>query len=193
MLIVFIGPPGSGKGTQSIRLAKRLGIPQLSTGEVLREVKAGTSPLAQQIASAIDRGELVSDELIMELVSVRLEQPEYRNGCIFDGVPRTVSQAIALDELLETKQTGLDHVISLVVPESELVSRLMGRARVQHRDDDVPEAISQRLSIFNDRTAKLLEYYEARSVVRFVDGVGSTDVVFDRILTGIRSNSPTRR
>lgn len=193
MLIVFIGPPGSGKGTQSVRLAKRLGIPQLSTGEVLREVKTGTSPLAQQIASAIDRGELVSDELIMELVAVRLEQSEYRNGCIFDGVPRTVSQAIALDELLETKQTGLDHVISLVVPESELVSRLMGRASVQHRDDDVPEAISQRLSIFNDRTAKLLEYYQSRSVVRFVDGVGSTDVVFDRILTGIRSNSPTRR
>ena len=178
MRLIFIGPPGAGKGTQSQRLIRHLGIPHLSTGEMLRNAcrqKTAEGLIADEYMQS---GRLVPDPVILRLVARRLEEPDCQPGCLLDGFPRTLGQAKALDEFLEQRGTPLDAALELKVDEEELVRRLADRARV----DDSPEIIRLRLNDFFTETAPLCNYYRRRGLLFSIDGLGTQDEVFRRIV-----------
>jgi adenylate kinase len=177
MRIVFIGAPGAGKGTQAQRLAERLNVPHLSTGEILREAVARKSNVGQIASEFLDRGDLVPDSVVVRLVGERLDEPDCARGCLFDGFPRTLAQAEALDELLASMQAPLDIALELAVRRELLVRRLLARGR----SDDVESTIRQRLAAFELQTLPLLEYYKNRGLLRTVDGEGDVDEVFARV------------
>jgi adenylate kinase len=182
MRIIFLGPPGVGKGTQSKRLVEYLGIPHLSTGDMLRQAfqeKSEIGILSQQYMSS---GKLVPDPIILEIMGRRLDQPDCRNGCLLDGFPRTLGQARALDEFLAHRGIPLSGVLELKVDQDELVDRLAGRGR----DDDRPEIIRQRLEHYSRQTAPLVDYYQRQGLLHTIDGVGTPDEVFSRIKEVLR-------
>lgn len=181
MLIVFIGPPGAGKGTQSKRLLEYLGIPHLSTGELLRAAKSQQTPLGVLAAQFVDRGQLAPDPLVLSLVGECLDQPEFAKGCLFDGFPRTLQQARSLDVTLENRKTPLDIVIELKADETELISRMLRRAAAERRADDNPQTITQRMEVYKRQTFPLLDYYSKQGLLVSIDAMGSADEVFDRI------------
>ena len=179
MNVVFLGPPGSGKGTQAARLTERLGIAHISTGDMLRgAIKAGT-PMGKQVEAILARGELVSDDVIAALVEERVQADDCSNGFLLDGFPRTLPQAELLDGALGRLSLTLDAVILIEVPEDELMRRLTSRG--EGRDDDKPEVIAHRLEVYRDLTAPLAGLYDERGSLRRVDGVGTMDEVADRI------------
>jgi len=180
MRIVFIGPPGSGKGTQCSRLSDRLSIPHLSTGDLLRETKDDTS-LGMIVASYINAGRLAPDYLVMPIVTKRLAEPDCASGCLFDGFPRTVSQAQKLDQYLADCSQKLDLVIDLQVDQDELIKRIMKRAETENRADDTSETVAERLQVFEKQTSPVLDYYSNHGIVRQVDGMNSPDEVFEQI------------
>lgn len=174
MRIVFIGPPGSGKGTQAQRLKDYLGVPHLSTGEMLRDAcRAATVP-GRQALQYMESGKLVPDEVVISIVRERIAQPDCESGCLFDGFPRTLSQAEALDELLTQFGTPLDLVLELHVDEPQVLERLAGRGR----EDDNERTIRERLRQYELLTEPLLDYYRGRGILRTVDGNGPADEVF---------------
>jgi adenylate kinase len=193
MIIVLIGPPGSGKGTQCKRLVKHFGIPHVSTGEMLREARKQKSPRAHEISEHIDSGRLVSDDLILQLVEDRLSQPDCQRGCLLDGVPRTLAQAKTLDELFRRRGWVLDHVLALEVPADELAARLLARAKVEGRSDDTPETMARRMKIYDDETAPLLEYYRDQGMLRAVAAIGSQEDVFRKILRAVSGQMQAAR
>jgi adenylate kinase len=171
--LVLAGPPGAGKGTQAAMLAARLGIPQISTGDMLRAAIASGSDLGKRVQGIMARGELVSDAIVLELVKERLSQADCKSGFILDGFPRTREQARALDAMLEQMSRARVSLVSLEVPEDELVRRIL--ARGEGRQDDNPETVRTRLQVYRDETAPILDHY-ADSLVR-VHGVGSVDEI----------------
>lgn len=181
MRIVFIGPPGVGKGTQCKRLTEYLAIPHLSTGEMLREVKSQNSALARWVSSYIDRGKLAPDHLVMRIVAQRLAKPDCESGCLFDGFPRTLVQAQLLDEHFAKTSRRLDLVLDLQAEEEELICRMLKRAELEHRADDTQETIRARLHVFHTQTAPLLEYYQRRGLLCSIDGMQTADQVFEHI------------
>ena len=181
MYIVFIGPPGSGKGTQSKRLLSYLGIPHLSTGELLREAKTLDNSLGRLAAQYMDEGRLVPDPLVLELVLERLGRPENANGCLFDGFPRTLQQARSLDSALAARGTPLDLALELRVDENELIGRMLKRAAAEKRPDDNPQTIAQRMDVYRKQTEPLLAYYRKQGLLASIEGTGSPDEVFERI------------
>ncbi|TWU27113.1 adenylate kinase [Novipirellula galeiformis] len=191
MRIVFIGPPGAGKGTQCKRLTQLLDIPHLSTGEMLRATRK-ESALGRIVSGYIDGGRLAPDYLVMRIVTKRLVEGDCRGGCLFDGFPRTLDQAQMLDEHLATKNDGLDLVLDLSVGQEELVSRLLNRAKIENRPDDNAETISARLRVFFNQTAPLLNYYESHGIVRHIDGSRSPDEVFAQIRSCVQSAKPKK-
>ena len=193
MLIVFIGPPGAGKGTQSKLLTDHFGIPHLSTGAMLRAAIQEDSPLGRQVAPIMAVGKLVSDDLIFGVVERRLEEADCANGCLFDGFPRTIAQAELLERLFSDTNRRLDAVLELRVPTEELTRRLTHRAQedADPRDDDKPEAIPERLATYQSETAPLLEFYQRRNLLCTVDGIGSPEEVFNRILNGLKAVKPS--
>ena len=185
MLIIFIGPPGSGKGTQAERLCQRLGIQHLSTGDMLRATIAAETDLGVQAAGCLQRGELVPDQLVVDMVDETLAQSPYAEGCLLDGFPRSLSQAEALDGLLESRQIGISQVLELEVDQPELIERLLARKR----PDDTLETIKNRLQVFQNQTSPLLDYYRQRGLLASVNGNGTVDQVEDRVQSALASQS----
>jgi adenylate kinase len=183
MRIVFLGPPGAGKGTQAGRIVERYGIPQLSTGDMLRSAVAGGTPVGLEAKDVMARGELVSDDIVVRIVADRIEERDAREGFILDGFPRTVAQAEALDRMLDGKGLRLDSVVELKVDEQALVKRMATRvaetlARGEAvRKDDNPEAFKVRLENYRQQTAPVSGYYARKGVLKTVDGMKSIDEV----------------
>lgn len=189
MRIVFIGPPGAGKGTQCKRLVELLGIPQLSTGEMLREVKRQDTALARWVARHLDAGELAPDHLVMRIVAQRLSQPDCEAGCLFDGFPRTIVQAQLLDEHFSRNTRQLDLVLDLHVAQDELVKRLLKRSELEDRGDDDYETIKARIRVFETQTAPLLDYYRKRGLLVTIDGMQSPEAVSEQIRKTVVAHS----
>ena len=177
MNLVLFGPPGAGKGTQSKILTEKRGLPQLSTGDMLRAAIAAGSELGKRVAGIMERGDLVSDEIVIDLIEERLPEAEAAGGAIFDGFPRTIAQAQALDLMLEHRNSRIDLVIRLKVDDEALMQRIAGRYAESGRPDDNPESFKVRLDAYNTQTAPLLPYYENQGKVVEVDGMGSMDAV----------------
>lgn len=181
MNIILFGPPGAGKGTQSKRLVETRGWVQLSTGDMLRDARKAGTELGNRVAGIMDRGELVSDEIVIALIGERLPEAEAAGGAIFDGFPRTVPQAEALDKLLAGRGHSIAKVVRLVVDQDELVARVEKRAAEEGRADDTVEAFKVRLTAYNNQTAPLIPFYTAQNKLVDVDGMGSMDEVSARI------------
>lgn len=179
MRVLLLGPPGAGKGTQAVKLAEKLGIPQISTGELFRRnIEEGTK-LGVEAKRYLDAGDLVPSDLTNELVDDRLNNPDAANGFILDGYPRSVEQAKALHEMFERRGTDIDAVLEFRVSEEVLLERLKGRGRA----DDTDDVILNRMKVYRDETAPLLEYY--RDQLKTVDAVGTMDEVFARALRAL--------
>jgi adenylate kinase len=188
MNLILFGPPGAGKGTQAKRLVEQRQMVQLSTGDMLRAAIASGSKLGQRVAGIMKRGELVSDEIVIELIESRLPETEAAGGAIFDGFPRTLAQAQALDLMLKGRGRKIDLVVRLKVDDEELLKRISGRFAESGRPDDNPESFKVRLSAYNDQTAPLLPYYQQQGKLVEVDGMGSVEAVareIDQALGGV--------
>ena len=187
MRLVLLGPPGAGKGTQATRIAKRFAIPQLSTGDMLREAVAAGTPLGGSTKHIMDRGELVPDEIVIAVVADRIDHADAASGFVLDGFPRTVPQAEALDRELTARGIGLDAVLELEVDEGVLLVRIKGRAAEASnrghsvRRDDDPEVFKTRLKAYRAQTAPVTEYYRSRGLLKIVDGLQPIDVVTEEL------------
>lgn len=181
MNVILLGPPGCGKGTQGGLLAKKLSIPKIATGDLLRSAVRDGTPLGSKAKEFMDQGLLVPDEVILGLIEEVLERDEARNGVIMDGFPRTVAQAEAVDRLLQKRSASVDHVLSFTVSDEQLIQRMMGRAQQEGRSDDTPEAIKKRLQVFRDETAPVVAYYERQGLVTEIAGEGTVEHVAARV------------
>lgn len=209
--LIFVGPPGAGKGTQAKRLCGKLSVPQISTGDMLREARAAGTDLGKRADEFMKAGQLVPDELVIDLVAERLGREDARAGFVLDGFPRTVPQAEALDRLLKKLGRALDHVVLLEVPDELILERVTGRrvgettGRIYHvkydpppspdrgeggerlltRSDDREEVVKPRLAAYSAQTAPLVAYYADKGLLRRVDGVGNLDEVTTRLFAAI--------
>jgi adenylate kinase len=188
--VVFLGPPNSGKGTQAKIVGERLGVPAISTGDMLREAVAEGSPLGRQVAATLAAGELVDDETMARVVRERLARRDTGRGFLLDGYPRTLAQAETLERILAERGEGLDLALLIDAPEDELVERALGRGR----QDDREEVMRERLRVYRERTAPLVGYYEERGLLRRVDGDHPVEEVTSRIFAelGVPKNAMAR-
>lgn len=186
MRLVLLGPPGSGKGTQAVRLKEHLQVPHISTGDLLRaEVSAG-SKLGMEAREIMARGQLVSDEILLGMLESRFSREDTKGGFILDGYPRNLAQADALTSLLERIGQPMDAAVQLDVPSELLVERIAGRAQAEGRADDTPESVRTRLKVYSDQTAPVVDFFRQRGKLSVVDGVGSLDEVFARIISALQ-------
>jgi len=217
--LLLFGAPASGKGTQADRLSERLGVPQVATGNILRAQVALRTELGVRAAALMERGDLLSDELMIEIIRVRLRQPDCAEGFLLDGFPRTVAQAKALDRLAQAMAIRIHRVLYLKVPDDELVRRISGRLTcaicnrsyffdpapphpeaceedgglLLVREDDRPETARRRISVYVENTLPILDHYRGQGLVTEIDGLASVDEVTDRILSSLRSPFPPSR
>ncbi len=208
MNLILLGPPGGGKGTQAKRIVEKYGIPQISTGDILRDAVAKGTELGKKAKEYMDRGELVPDEVVIGIVRERLSQPDCEKGFILDGFPRTIKQAEALDEILEEMNRKIDAVIDIEVPDEEIIKRIVYRrtckncgavynliysppkednkcdkcgGELYQRDDDKEETVKERLRVYKEQTQPLIDYYKNKGVLYTVDGTKSIDEVWSQI------------
>ena len=185
MRLVLLGAPGSGKGTQATRLKDHLQVPHISTGDLLRAEVAAGSKLGLEAKGIMARGELVSDAILLGMLEDRFSRPDTRGGFILDGYPRNLAQADALDGLLSRMGQPFDYAVQLEVPTDLLVERIAGRAAAEGRADDNPESVRKRLDVYDSQTAPVIEFYRQHGQLTVVDGVGTLDEVFTRILEAV--------
>jgi adenylate kinase len=209
MNLILLGPPGAGKGTQAKMMVDHFRIPQISTGDILRAALKERTPLGLKAKEFMDKGLLVPDEVVIDIIQARLKEPDCRDGYILDGFPRTVAQAQALDKVLSTMKSGIDHVISIDVEKGELVKRLTGRrtcrqcgrgyhvifdpplnknicdkcqGELYQRDDDNEDTVRNRLEVYDSQTFPLIQYYKEKNLLRSIEGQGGIQQIFDRIV-----------
>jgi adenylate kinase len=185
MRLVLLGAPGSGKGTQAARLKDHLQVPHISTGDLLRAEVAAGSKLGLEAKEVMARGELVSDAILLGMLEDRFSRPDTKGGFILDGYPRNLAQADALGKLLIRIGQPMDYAVQLEVPTELLVERIAGRAKAEGRADDSPESVRTRLQVYNDQTAPVIDYYRQQGQLTVVNGVGSLEDVFARIVEAI--------
>ncbi|MGC1401959.1 MAG: adenylate kinase [Thermodesulfobacteriota bacterium] len=208
MNLILLGPPGAGKGTQAKMMIDKYHLPQISTGDILRAALKERTPLGLKAKEYMDKGLLVPDEVVIDIIRERLKEPDCRNGYILDGFPRTVAQAQALDKVLADMHSGIDHVISIEVEKGELIKRLTGRrtcrqcgrgyhvifdpslnkdlcdkcqGELYQRDDDNEDTVRNRLDVYDSQTFPLIQYYKDKNLLRSIEGQGSIQQIFDRI------------
>lgn len=181
MFILILGAPGSGKGTQGKILAERLGLPKITTGDILRAAMKDGTPLGKQAKQFYDKGQLVPDSVILDLIKGELSKAEAKAGAILDGFPRTAAQAEMVDRTLAASQQRLNHILLLDVDEDVLVQRLSARATQEGRSDDTPEAIKTRLDVYRRDTAPLIAHYAQRGIVHRVPGGGTVEQITEEI------------
>jgi adenylate kinase len=190
MRLVLLGAPGSGKGTQAARLKAHLQVPHVSTGDLLRAEVAAASKLGLEASAVMARGELVSDAILLGMLEDRFSRPDTSQGFILDGYPRNLAQADALDALLQRIGQPMDYAVQLDVPSELLVDRIAGRAQAEGRADDNPDAVRTRLGVYASQTAPVIDFYRRHGQLTVVDGVGTLDEVFNRIVEAIAPSSP---
>jgi adenylate kinase len=188
--LILFGPPAAGKGTQAKRLVAERGMVQLSTGDMLRAARTSGSPLGKRVAGIMDRGELVSDQIVIDLIEEALPRAEAAGGAVFDGFPRTVAQAEALDRLLAGRGYGIDLVIRLVVDDAALIRRIEQRFKEEGRPDDNPSSFKVRLNAYNTQTAPLLPYYREQKKLVEIDGMRSIPEVAGQIDRALAAKAP---
>ena len=186
----LLGAPGSGKGTQAARLKTHLQVPHVSTGDLLRAEVAAGSKLGLEAKEVMARGELVSDAILLGMLEDRFSRADTAKGFILDGYPRNLAQAGALDALLARIGQPMDYAVQLEVPQELLVERIAGRAQAEGRADDAPEAVRTRLQVYDSQTAPVIDFYRQHGQLTVVDGVGTLDDVFNRILEAIAPSNP---
>ena len=179
--ILLLGAPGAGKGTQAERLCKTLGVPHVSTGDMLRAAVAAETAVGKRAKAVMEAGQLVSDEIVIALCEERLSEPDARGGFILDGFPRNLVQAEALDELLAALGAPLERCLAVHVESEELVQRLLKRAELEDRVDDNEETIRERMRVYEAETEPLLSYYRSRDLLREIAGAGSIEEIARRI------------
>ncbi len=214
MKVVMLGAPGAGKGTQAKKIAADYGIPHISTGDIFRENIKNSTPLGEKAKGYMDQGLLVPDELVLELIVDRFDAPDYVDGYVLDGFPRTIPQAKALDEALDNKNDKIEFAIDVDVPDEVIISRMAGRraclncGRTYHvdtlrpkvegscdycstqlvlRDDDKPETVKKRLQVYHEQTQPLLDYYKEKGILYSVDGTGSIDNIYNEIMNVLKA------
>lgn len=214
MRLVLLGAPGAGKGTQAKMLVEKYGIPQISTGDILRKAVADGTPLGKAAKSVMDRGELVPDKVVLDLVEERLKQDDCKKGYILDGFPRNTAQAETLDKMLQGLGMPLDSALSVDVPKDDLLKRLTGRRTCKNcqqmyniyfsppkkdnvcdkcggelfqRDDDKEETIKKRLDVYEAQTAPLMDYYGKKGILKSIQGVGTIDEIFDKVCAALEN------
>ncbi len=189
MRLVLLGPPGSGKGTQAARLKVELGVPHISTGDMLRAAVAAGTPQGLKAKEVMNAGKLVSDDILLGMLEERLSQADVNNGFILDGYPRNLAQADALDHLLAKIGQPLDAVVKLDVPNEVIIGRCEIRFKAEHRHDDDPEVVRDRLQIYAEQTAPVADFFARRGKLQVVDGVGELDEVTARVKRALSSKS----
>jgi adenylate kinase len=188
--LVLFGPPGAGKGTQAKILQQKRGLPQLSTGDMLRAAVAADTPLGKQVEAILAKGDLVSDEIVIKIIAERYDRPDCAEGAVFDGFPRTIPQAEALDRMLAERRKKIDVVVELKVDEAILLARVEQRiASGQSRSDDNPDSLKKRLAVYRRDTAPLLEYYRGQGKLETVDGMAPIEAVTEAIAAAIRART----
>jgi adenylate kinase len=189
MRLVLLGPPGSGKGTQAARLKVELGVPHISTGDMLRAAVAAGTPTGLKAKAVMDAGKLVSDDILLAMLEERLSQDDVKNGFILDGYPRNLAQADALDHLLAKIGQPLDAVIKLDVPNEAIIDRVKIRFAAEHRKDDNPDVVRDRLEIYAQDTAPVADFFARRGKLQVIDGVGDLDEVTARVRSALSRDS----
>ncbi|WP_221583791.1 adenylate kinase [Microbacterium sp. G2-8] len=190
--LLIVGPQGSGKGTQGVRIAEGFGIPVVSTGDIFRANIKNETELGKKVQAITDAGDLVPDEVTSEIVRDRLGEDDAQQGFLLDGYPRNRAQVAHLDEFLSARDEKLDAVILLDVPRDESISRILQRATEQGRSDDTEEAVAKRLSIYESETAPIIDTYAERGIVDRIDGVGSLDEITARIVSALEARGLVR-
>jgi adenylate kinase len=181
MDVIILGPPGAGKGTQARRIAEDAEIPHIATGDIVRAIREQDTELGREVKAVYDRGDLVSDELMIEIIRDRVSQPDTESGFVLDGFPRTLPQAENLDALLEELDRGVAVVLQFQVPDDVVVERLYGRALAEGRSDDTPEVIRHRLDVFHRQTEPVIEHYRAQGILVGIHADRTVDEVFAEV------------